>query len=254
MIKVIDKPTCKQIELSITKFPAGESHIVLDVDSITGTTDIIWEYQNDEELFHITCIKELLDSVNVSVNLVVPYLPHSRMDRSMTKDTAFTLHTLFTVLNAFNFASITTYDIHSDSCGKYVVNFPQEELISLSDVNITSSDILISPDKGSRKKILQVAKKYNVTDIIYCDKLRDVKTGNIVDTVVPEIEVDDCRLVIVDDIVDGGRTFIEIAKKVRELYPLNELVLYSTHGIYSKGKDILLEYFDGVYCANDMSK
>ena len=59
---------------------------------------------------------------------------------------------------------------------------------------------------------------------------------------------------IVDDICDGGRTFIELLNKITEnrvsecapeckggvLSPLN-VILYTTFGLYSKGREVLLD-------------
>lgn len=45
---------------------------------------------------------------------------------------------------------------------------------------------------------------------------------------------------IVDDICDGGRTFIEAAKLLQRLEP-KEIHLYVSHGIFSKGLKVLTE-------------
>jgi len=45
----------------------------------------------------------------------------------------------------------------------------------------------------------------------------------------------------VDDICDGGRTFIESAGLLREAYPEADIHLYVSHGIFSKGTDVLFD-------------
>ncbi len=55
--------------------------------------------------------------------------------------------------------------------------------------------------------------------------------------------------VIVDDICDGGRTFIELAKTLKE-GGAQRVVLYVTHGIFSKGIYPLEKYIDEVYTTN----
>jgi ribose-phosphate pyrophosphokinase len=70
-----------------------------------------------------------------------------------------------------------------------------------------------------------------------CEKVRDCRTGDIVG-----MDIDDekllntDRVLLVDDICDGGRTFIEVAKL---LHVVKEIHLYTTHGIYSKGTEVL---------------
>jgi ribose-phosphate pyrophosphokinase len=61
--------------------------------------------------------------------------------------------------------------------------------------------------------------------------------------------------VIVDDICDGGRTFLEIAKTIRSERNISILKIYLvvTHGIFSAGFDELKKHFDGIYCTNSVS-
>ena len=56
---------------------------------------------------------------------------------------------------------------------------------------------------------------------------------------------------IVDDIIDGGRTFIELSKElVRKGIDKSQINLYVTHGIFSKGFTELDKHFNKVYCHN----
>lgn len=112
---------------------------------------------------------------------------------------------------------------------------------------------LISPDAGSNKKIFDLAKSINYNDeIIRCDKLRDIPTGKIIETIVYKDDLHGKDGIIVDDICDGGRTFIELAKVLRKRN-CGKLYLIVTHGIFSKGLEELNQYFDGVFCTNSYS-
>jgi ribose-phosphate pyrophosphokinase len=56
--------------------------------------------------------------------------------------------------------------------------------------------------------------------------------------------------VIVDDICDGGRTFLEMQKTIRSerIYLFGDKIyLVVTHGIFSAGFDELKKHFDGIY-------
>lgn len=59
--------------------------------------------------------------------------------------------------------------------------------------------------------------------------------------------------IIIDDICDGGATFINIAKEIKKAYSCNHIYLIVTHGIFSKGFYELCDYFDGIYCTNSYS-
>lgn len=111
---------------------------------------------------------------------------------------------------------------------------------------------LISPDAGSNKKIYDLAKSIGYDgEIIRCDKLRDIPTGQIIETIVYKNDLGGKDAIIVDDICDGGKTFIELAKVLKEKN-VGKIYLVVTHGIFSAGFDSLGEYFDGIYCTNSV--
>lgn len=60
-------------------------------------------------------------------------------------------------------------------------------------------------------------------------------------------------IVIIDDLCDGGATFIAEAKYLREIGFRGKLYLMITHGLFTKGLDRLLQYFDRIYCTNSYS-
>jgi ribose-phosphate pyrophosphokinase len=65
-----------------------------------------------------------------------------------------------------------------------------------------------------------------------------------------EVYADDLtgkEVVILDDICDGGGTFIGLTKKLREKGAA-KVTLYVTHGMFTKGVKILLESIDEVWC------
>jgi ribose-phosphate pyrophosphokinase len=100
---------------------------------------------------------------------------------------------------------------------------------------------LVSPDAGATKKTLKVAQHYEGLKVINCDKIRDTMTGEITGTYVNwGFSMKEMRLLIVDDICDGGMTFIKIAEAVQKFKP-KSIDLYVTHGIFSKGLEPLLD-------------
>ena len=111
---------------------------------------------------------------------------------------------------------------------------------------------LISPDDGSNKKIFDLAKLIDYDgEIIRCDKLRDIVTGNIIETIVYKDDLNGKDCLIVDDICDGGRTFIQLATALKQKN-CGKIYLIVTHGIFSNGYDLLSEYIDGIFCTNSV--
>ncbi|HCW17254.1 MAG TPA: phosphoribosylpyrophosphate synthetase, partial [Achromobacter sp.] len=57
-------------------------------------------------------------------------------------------------------------------------------------------------------------------------------------------------VLVVDDICDGGRTFLELASALRDT-TRQPVYLYVTHGIFSKGLGELNARYAGIFTAYD---
>ena len=73
-------------------------------------------------------------------------------------------------------------------------------------------------------------------------------TGKILSVDVPD-ESFEKPVVILDDICDGGGTFIALAQVLRER-TRQPLYLYVTHGLFTKGLAPLQACYDGVFAAH----
>jgi ribose-phosphate pyrophosphokinase len=84
---------------------------------------------------------------------------------------------------------------------------------------------------------------------VTCVKERDQISGQIIRHEVPEIMAGK-RVLVADDLCDGGRTFMEVA----EFIPApRECDLYVTHGVFSNGAvDRLLTVFDRIWVSNSL--
>ena len=85
-------------------------------------------------------------------------------------------------------------------------------------------------------------------------KNRDPFTGEITHTSISGSTGDETKPqthIIFDDICDGGRTFIELAKVLRRNTAHHDrIVLAVTHGLFTKGVDVVLEHVDAIYTTN----
>ena len=106
---------------------------------------------------------------------------------------------------------------------------------------------LLAPDAGARKRVQQLAKKLDIDHIAFADKVRDTKTGRISGTSVSN-DLPHLPILVVDDICDGGRTFVELGKALAEVSQ-QPRYLYVTHGIFSKGFEELNLYYQRIFTA-----
>lgn len=220
------------------KFPTGEVHCKMDESS-----DILFvppqENLNDY-LMTVMLACEAYDRFREGkpFDLLLPYLPYSRQDRPTSVEEPFSLRVVGNMINSVPHNRVITVDVHSDvayACVDRLINIGPEH-IWLSELN-PQSDVLVIPDQGAYKKLSKLSAHFN--DPVICIKQRDTSTGRLkLREVIGNVRDRDC--VIVDDICDAGGTFKMIAERLLEM-GVRSLTLMVTHGIFSKGVEVLQE-------------
>ena len=262
------------IKYKISKFPDGQQSITLDLENTIFSSEaqsvVIKSRLNsflDLEL--IICANQALIELGVinlafklkEISLYVPYFLGARSDRKFLKGQSNYLKTVISpIINSQNFSRVTILDPHSDVLEACLNNFQKTSNVTFAKEVIKELDniTLVSPDAGALKKIYDVAQAVECTDVIVANKLRDLKTGKIIRTEVPGInhEPGSKTFVICDDICDGGRTFVEIAKAIKDIRPKeifnDKIYLVVTHGIFSAGFEELEKWFTGIYTTNSV--
>lgn len=242
--------TILPVEFHGITFSGGEEHVKIrfhHTENITALS-IYGNITSPKEFMQTAMIKSAIDnykglSIDVKINLVTPYLPYSRSDRVCAHGEEFGIQSLAGLLNSMMFDNVITFDVHSSVAGYYINNFSNieqwrifEESKSFSE-RISKFDYVIAPDAGAVEKAKSFADKVNLP-VVNAHKVRDPETGKLsgfsVDT--PE-KLKGKNVLIVDDICDGGGTFIGLAEVLREA-GVSDITLLVSHGIYSKGVQI----------------
>ena len=255
------------IKYKISRFPDGQQSITLDmVDADLPnkiTVSITSRFNSFKDLEIIIAANQALREFSYveNVKLNVPYFLGARSDRKFEAGTSNYLKTVICpIINAQNFSRVTVLDPHSDVLEACLNNYHKHNNHRLVKDALTKIDnkdgaqdriCLVSPDAGAYKKIFDVAKEFKIDRIVTASKVRDIKTGKILRTEIPTLDQHaDLKYVIIDDICDGGRTFIELAKAIKESRPSAKVYLVVTHGIFSAGFKELSQYFEGIYTTN----
>lgn len=258
-----------QIKYKISKFPDGQQTLDLTSWSILMNNEDAVKLSTrlnsfgDVEL--LICAVQAVRNIvpNKEIALYVPYFLGARSDRKFVDGGVnYLKQVICPIINSLNVSTILTLDPHSDVLEACLNNYDKVDnhllvkyaLTAIDNKNDAQSRIcLVSPDAGAYKKIFDVAKKFGINNIITANKVRDMRTGSILRTEIPVLnQHDDVKYVIVDDICDGGRTFVELAKAIKEGRPTAKIYLVVTHGIFSSGFATLSEYFDGIYTTNSV--
>lgn len=176
-------------------------------------------------------------------HLILPHVPGGRQDRMNPEgDVLFTLKSVAKMINDRGFDSVTVFDPHSTVT---------PALINRCHV-ITPAEILkgfwagysgiIAPDVGAAKRAFDVAQVLGLP-FHQAEKHRDVATGKLSGFAAPTIKSGEHYLVV-DDICDGGGTFLGLGKVIQDAGAFADL--YVTHGVFSKGLDDLLKVYKKV--------
>lgn len=251
-----------EVPLKFWTFPGGERNVRIEGTLLNGYQRTIkCMFKSSDDIVDIILLVNAIRNINPVpyINLEIPYFPFARQDRVMVKGEPHALQAFAGVINMLDFGSIYCEDPHSDVLaglfppGKFKYATQAELFFNACPVNLTKCAI-ISPDAGALKKIYAVAKATELP-VIEAFKVRDPATGAIltsyIDAYAEELKVYD-TLIIVDDICDGGRTFIELAKVIKEMGFTGKLVLKVTHGLFSKGIECL-DCFNQVYANNNFN-
>jgi ribose-phosphate pyrophosphokinase len=250
MITVYNNSTDKRPINRSFPFSGGEIQVFVEqiyVDPVTIYAHITSSDDILELMMTVDAIRRSKPAATIC--LKCPYFPYARQDRVMNPGEALSLKVMCDIINGLNFASVEVWDAHSDvtlALLDNVTNYGPETFVQLIAAD-KQNTILVAPDAGAIKKVFKVAKGLGF-EMITASKHRSTKDGSITDTEVHSGHVGDKDFLIVDDICDGGRTFIELAKKLKPL-TTGKILLYVTHGIFSKGITPLEDLFDGIYVA-----
>lgn len=244
-------------------FPAGERSCKIESEDVlvgcANSCTVTILYKSSDDLIDTLLLCNALRQINPSIVIYgyIPYFPYARQDRVCDKGEAFSLQVACGIIELCNFKSVKVDDAHSNVLSAF---FDAGTLVNNSQASCLSGlfdpkdAVLVSPDNGASKKVYELAKLLNLP-VIEAGKVRCTKTGNIIKTTLTQIPDSDIiqscsRLVVVDDICDGGRTFIELAKELKQFYKPLELVV--THGIFSKGLSELETYYSKITCKNKL--
>jgi ribose-phosphate pyrophosphokinase len=235
-------------------FPGGEAHFKsAAILAYSGTTRIETDFQNHQDLMTVMLLADHIDRVNLysheyRKSLVMKYTPYARQDRVTSKAEPFSFKTFARLINSCSFDCVSVTDPHSDVTTALLNNvssMPRHILIN-EDLGF-KFDVLVSPDSGAMKANHEVCKRFKLEHVV-ATKHRDTSTGKITETKIhTDINMKGKKILVADDLCDGGRTFIELAKVIRKYEP-SALELYVTHGLFSNGMKELYEHYDKVHC------
>ena len=256
------------------KYPAGELQVRLPQETVfelatANEVIVLARMTSAEQIMELSLLWDAIEEVVPSRArkfLLLPYLPYARADRRFVKGDCFGLKVFSRLLSSLA-AQPITLDAHSSKSKEMieglwdVSSLPliEKAVADFAKQNNADRVTILFPDEGARKR-------YSIPDalggisvhVLHCSKKREAATGKLLGFFTPRLEefpkAGDkcCPVMIVDDICDGGGTFIGIADSMKSFHL--PLALYVTHGIFSKGMEPLEARFDAIYTTDSFKE
>jgi ribose-phosphate pyrophosphokinase len=233
-------------------FPDGQPHFKLETyEREFGEVTIETALKSPNDLFVLAmAVSVLRDHGYSSICLDCRYLVGARMDRAISVMDPFTLQLVARWINGLGLAKVRILDVHSEVATRLIRNsenkLPWRTVQQV--IHTCKPTALVCPDKGAVQRMLRLQDVNGQVNTVWCSKLRNPETGALsgfgIQNYDPNPNSDGQELLIVDDICDGGGTFVGLAKELRKA-GAKKVYLYVTHGIFSKGLPI--EGIDRIY-------
>lgn len=276
MIKVQDKI------IDVKRFPDGTQMLLnFEVDALYRPTPfkILWCYESDDEALTLMYLKRHLDNnykpgYRANVELFMPYVPNARMDRVKSDTEIFTLKHFCWFINSLGFDKVYIMDPHSIVSEALIDNVcvlrPSNIISNVIDKMLCLNDferevVIYFPDDGAYKRYKDLL-CFKDLKCIYGKKERDWETGKILDIEIYDKngskltnEIENCDVLMVDDIISYGGTLAYSADKLKEMGAAH-ISAYATHvenSVLDEEKGTLLKRYndkivDTVYTTNSI--
>lgn len=266
-LKIRYTDSLREVTFSHRTFSGGEPHFEFFSDVIERDVDIHTRIKSFNDLGDLLVATDALRRRGVSgISLTLPYFPGARQDRPFPKG-AFTLKVYADIINAQGYDRVRILDPHSLVTPALVnnvqlMNFEWMAVEFLGSWSLDPNAHLtgvICPDAGAMKRVESIVKLLpRKPKVIQATKVRNESTGEITGVTLPLNPYDRFtgRWAIIDDICDGGATFVGLAREWaanklefnNALHPSYKptLDLWVTHGIFSCGLDGLFKLFSRI--------
>ncbi|MCC6726935.1 MAG: ribose-phosphate pyrophosphokinase [Saprospiraceae bacterium] len=246
-------PQIEAIPFEAFTFNGGEPHIKLGALPSDREEEILIAQRvtNSEAFLQLLMATDALRRARFrKISAWLPYFPAARQDRMMVPGEPLSVKVYAQIINAQAYERVLVFDPHSDVTPalldrvQVTTNLPfvQKALQQLDNQSLC----LVAPDAGATKKTHKLAQQLGGMEVVACEKIRDVKTGQLSGFSVfsDDLKGKDC--LITDDICDGGGTFLGIAEALRKK-GAGRVYLAVSHGIFSHGFEKLEAALDGIF-------
>lgn len=239
-------------------FPAGEAHVKYDSEApysphLTVEMATITSASGDD-LMLLSMWSQAVDRLGSHKVIVMPYLPGARSDHKHFIPLGAAVYA--DLINSFEADVVICFDPHSEVMPGMINNcrvIDSTYLIRdyvIGPVSEPRYHGIIAPDAGARTRATAVANAAELP-VYFAQKHRDPDTGQLSGFSCEELPAEG-NFLVVDDICDGGGTFMGLASATG--LPKERLGLYVSHGVFSGGAARLLSYYGEIWTTDSFAR
>lgn len=211
-----------------------------------GSTLLRFRINNGDDLMYLFMVTDSIrrQKPQQPIHLCMPYVPYARQDEVFKPGDPLGIKVFADLINLQGYESVHVLDPHS-AVTPAVINrcvvhtnqrLVEESFGAAANHGRTHKVWVVSPDTGAFKKTAKLVKNMQfscIEGIANCTKVRGQDGSPEGFSVsVEDFGGNDCF--IVDDILDGGRTFYAIAPELKKRNA-RKVFLVVTHSIFSHG-------------------
>jgi len=223
-------------DCTVTRFSDGEVFVQIN-ENIRGTDLFIIQPTNPpaENLMELLMLIEASRRASaMRVTAVMPYYGYARQDRKDRPRVPITAKLVANLITTAGADRIMTMDLHASQIQGFF-DLPHDHLYSAILFNdyfrrLALPDlVIVSPDVGSLKMARSTAKSLHA-DLAIVDKRRP--KANVSEVMNLIGDVDDCNVLIRDDMIDTGGSLCQAAQYLKER-GAKRIFAACTHGVLS---------------------
>lgn len=239
-------------------FPAGEAHIKVinereGVGPLTQYARI--DSADGNDLMILAMWADAVHGRREEAILHMPYLPGARADHP--EELVYGAAIYADIINLMGLEKIVCFDPHSPRMPGLIRNIEIRDSAALIRQHIVGHadrggpqkyQGIIAPDKGAVERASRVAEACHLP-LYKAEKHRDPDTGKLSGFTCEPLP-DEGKFLVVDDICDGGGTFMGLAEATG--LERERLGLYVSHGVFSGMAYKLFDYFDEIWTTDSL--
>lgn len=220
-------------------FPCGEMCPNFTNAVYFDTIRVVQSLCSSEDIIELMLILDALhrDSKRIMVEVFIPYYGYGRQDKKIEEEpVSATL--ILEMISVFSLQAIYVVDIHNQcTLDNHTVNDIIKHNISSCKLfyqtirrDLQPDSIVVAPDFGAIKRAKIFAEELTLNMVVLHKERDDVFKGSMKIVVMGNVKDKHC--IIVDDIVDSGRTLRKAAKELKAS-GARSVTAYITHAVLS---------------------